>query len=337
MLDVMTLTGQTVLVTGGSGSFGTAFIRALLALPEGPSTILSVSRNAAKRYELEQAIPDPRLFVVPGDVRLLSDLEAAIEGHRVDVIVHAAAEKHIGTGEKYSHWVRSTNIDGAEHIIELARRRMIPRVLALSTDKACAPHANEYGRSKAYAEHLFVRADGCLPHTRCSVIRYGNVVGSSGSVIPLFIRQRQAGKLTITDRRMSRYFMALSDDADIQVYQEPGRARVLSAVGFALWALAHMRGGEIFIPRLPSATIQNLADEIGRGAEIEEIGIRAGEKLHEDLISPEEAAQCWDTNQGIYALLPDWREPLPGWVKVPEGFSYNSGQDPQPLRYEVAA
>lgn len=330
------LHGQTILISGGSGSFGTAFIRALLKMPQGPARIISVSRNASKRYELEQAFPDPRLRVVPGDVRLLDDLEAAVEGSRVDVICHAAAEKHIGTGERFGHYVRSTNCDGAMNVIELARRHMIPRVLALSTDKACNP-INVYGDTKSYAEALFVRADGLVPRSRFSLVRYGNVVGSSGSVIPLFIKQRREGKLTITDRRMSRYFMALSDDADIQVYQEPGRAKVLSAVGFVLWALEHMRGGEIFVPRLPSATIQNLADEIGRGAEIEEIGIRPGEKLHEDLISTSEADRCWDTGEQIYAVLPEWRQPLAGWVKVPQGFSYNSGQSPQALKYEVGA
>lgn len=327
---------QTVLVTGGSGSFGCAFIRAVLALPNGPATIISVSRNAAKRYELEQAFPDPRLVVVPGDVRILEDLEAAVEGRRIDVIIHAAAEKHVPTGEQYAHFVRSTNVDGASNVIELSRRVGASRVVALSTDKACMPQT-VYGETKAAAEYLFRRADAFVPHTRYAVVRYGNVAGSSGSVIPLFIKQRSAGKLTVTDRRMSRYWMPLSDDADIRVIQEPGSQRVLSATSFVLWALAHMRGGEVFVPQIPSASVQQLAEAIGQGAEIEEIGIRAGEKLHEDLIAPDEADRCWDTGQGIYALLPEWREPLDGWTKVPVGFSYNSGQAPQPLRYEVQA
>ena len=329
--------GQNVLVTGGTGSFGVALIGALLARPDGPAQIVSVSRNAAKRYELEQRYPDPRLIVVPGDVRIDSDLTAAVNGRMIDIIIHAAAEKHVPTGEHHREYVWSTNVDGAAHVIALARRCGAQRVVALSTDKACDP-INAYGESKREAERLFLAADDD-PYDRCryTIVRYGNVCGSSGSVMPLFVRQRAAGVLTVTDRRMSRYFMSLSDDSDIGVYQEPRGVRVWSAVGFVAWALAHMNGGEIFVPRLPSATILDLAESMAQGATVIETGIRPGEKLHEDLISASEAERCYDTGAEVYAILSADRQPRPGWVRVPHGWRYHSGQYPQPIRYEVHA
>jgi len=325
----------TILVTGGTGSFGVACIGALLADRDAPEKIISVSRNAAKRYELEQRFPDSRLVVVPGDVRIMSDLIAAVEGHAVDTIIHAAAEKHLPTGENHRHYVWSTNAHGAAHVVALARHVHARQVIALSTDKACEP-INEYGKSKREAELIFASADLADEATAYTSVRYGNVCGSSGSVIPLFVRQRAAGILTVTDRRMSRYFMSLSDDAEVGVYQEPGREPAWSAVGLVLWAMRHARGGEIFVPQIPSATILDLADAMADGAQIVETGIRPGEKLHEDLIAASESARCYDTGEGVYAILPAHRDPLPGWLQVPAGFHYDSGQHLQPLRYEVS-
>ncbi len=324
----------TILLTGGSGSFGRAFIKHLLA-HDLAERIVSVSRNAEMRYRLEQDIPDPRLIVVPGDVRQRDDLEAAYAGP-IDTIVHAAAEKHVGTGETHAHYVTSINVQGAKHVAAFAQQRRVTRLVALSTDKACRPF-NHYGSSKLRAEGVFIDADQ-WPHspTRCAVVRYGNVCGSSGSVLPLFIKQRQAGRLTVTDLRMTRYWMSLSPAADFTVFQEPGRRPVMSAVELVLFALDRMAGSEVFIPMIPSATIANLADELRGDAVVEEVGIRPGEKLHEELIAPEESGRCWRTEQGVYVLLPtvEARPSIPA-ERVPEGFTYTSADQPQPLRIEL--
>lgn len=310
-----------VLVTGGTGSFGRAFISHLLK-HDLAEAVVSMSRNATQRYGLRQAIPDTRLQVLAGDVTDSTDLDS-MPG--VDTIVHAAAEKHIDTGEQAPHWVRKNNVGGALRVVEFARRRGISRVLALSTDKACNP-CNEYGRSKAEAETVFVGAG-------FSCVRYGNVVNSAGSVLPLFIEQRKLGRLTVTDRRMTRYFMPLSDDAEMPVFQEPGCKPVMSAVGLVLYALEHMCGGEVFIPTIPSGRIQDLAEGVGRGCVIDEIGIRPGEKLHEELIHSSEAFRCWLTDDGVFVVMStaDAAPSVPA-ERVPPGFSYDSGQQPQRIQ-----
>lgn len=323
----------TVLLTGGSGSFGRSFVAHALA--HGlVDRLVSVSRNAEMRYRLEQDCPDPRLIVAPGDVRILEDLEAAYDGP-IDTIIHAAAEKHVPTGEKHEHYVRSINVGGALNIIRFARLRRVSRVLALSTDKACNP-INAYGRSKAEAERLFVSAnhDG---DPRFACVRYGNVVGSSGSVLPLFIKQQKAGKLTVTSKSMSRFHMALSPTASAQVYQEPGRRRVMSAVELVLYALEHMAGGELFIPMIPSSTIGDLAAAFS-GCAIEEIGVRPGEKIHEELIHSSESDRCWKTKDGVFVIMPTVSA-IPAVFSVPveKGFAYTSADDPQPLVLEMEA
>lgn len=325
----------TVLVTGGTGSFGRAFIRYVLA--QGlVDRVISVSRNAEMRYRLEQDLHDPRLLVVPGDVRHWDDLEAAYEGP-IDLIVHAAAEKHIGTGQTHGHWVAAINVGGAANVARFALQCRVPRVVALSTDKACAP-INTYGRSKAEAEHIFtIEAPAAARYaneTRYAVVRYGNVVGSSGSVIPLFIRQRESGTVTVTDRRMSRYWMPLSPEADVRVFQEPGGRAALSAVELVLYAVEQMQGGEIFVPRIPSASVQDLAAAIAPGCDIREIGIRDGEKLHEDLIAVDEAERTWETPDGIFVIVAIGGQPPPGSVRVPAGFTYSSDQHLQPVRFQ---
>lgn len=330
----------TTLITGGTGSFGRAFITHVLA-HDLVDRIVSVSRNAEMRYRLEQDIPDRRLIVVPGDVRHLADLEAAFDGP-IDTLIHAAAEKHIGTGQTHEHYVRAINVGGAVQVSHFAIGRGVRRVVALSTDKACAP-LNAYGHSKAVAEQILTigaptAAALAGVSTRFSVVRYGNVVGSSGSVLPLFIRQRASGRLTVTDLRMTRYFMALSPSAAFQVYQEPGRRSVMSAVDLVLFALEHMAGGEIFIPEIPSATIANLADELRGDAVVDEVGIRDGEKLHEELVAPAESDRCWRTEQGVYVLMPTASDiPSIAADRVLRGFAYTSADHPQPLRIELEA
>ena len=331
----MGMTLGTVLVIGGSGSFGTAFIRTLLE-DNLADRVVSVSRNAAKRYDLEQAIPDRRLSVVPGDVRQPEDLWPLFEQHP-DVVVVAAAEKHIGTGEKYRDYASATNVEGAWNVIEHCHDYGVKRTLALSTDKATQPIANHYGQTKADAEEAYIAGSehGCM----MSLIRYGNVVGSSGSVIPLFMKQRQNGRLTVTDRRMTRYWMPLDDPGrcDLYVLQEPGSQPAMSAVRWALLALEHMQGGEIFVPEIPSATVEDVARAIAPDAEIVEIGIRDGEKLHEDLIAPAESDRTWRVPFGGWAITPaDYNGDARGWSKVLPGFQYRSNQCLQPVRLERA-
>lgn len=303
-----------VLVTGGTGSFGGAFIRHLLD-HRLADAVISLSRNATLRYRLRQDIPDSRLSVLAGDVSDARDLAALPD---VDTIVHAAAEKHIDTAEKSPYWVDKINVGGARNVIAFASERGIGRVVALSTDKACNP-INAYGRSKAEAEALFVRSGAV-------VVRYGNVIGSSGSVVPLFLDQRKSGRLTVTDMRMTRYFMPLSDDA---AYNVRADGRVMSAVGLVLYALKHGRGAEVFIPQIPSGSIAGLARAVAPDAVIEEIGIRPGEKLHEELIHVSESDRCWRTDHGVYVLMPTASDAPLGVRadRMPVGFSYASHHD----------
>lgn len=313
----------TYLITGGSGSFGTAFIKATLA-EEPHARIVSLSRCATLRYQLRRAIPDPRLTVLAGDVTKPWTFDAV---PHVDVIIHAAAEKHIDTGEKQIPWVWEQNHDGSVNIATFAKGRGA-RLVGLSTDKACNP-CNEYGRSKAAAELELIKVG--------SVVRYGNVVNSAGSVLPLFIEQRKEGRLTVTDLRMTRYFMALSADSDWGVVHL--KRPIMSAVGLVRYALHFGRGGEIFIPDIPSGTIINLAQEMG-ACEIEQIGIRPGEKLHEELIHEKESPRCWRTPDGTYVLMPTVDDvPAIQAERVPAGFSYASNHHAEPLQVymEVAA
>jgi UDP-N-acetylglucosamine 4,6-dehydratase len=324
---------ETWLITGGSGSFGTAFIRTVLA--ERPDVqLVSVSRNAEMRYRLEALAPRDRLVVIPGDVRRADEMALAFQC-RPSVVIHAAAEKHIGTGEAYRAYVDSVNTHGTQVVLTEAVRAAVGRFLFLSTDKACAPIANAYGRSKAAAEARVVRVE----QMKASVVRYGNVVASSGSVIPLFLKQRASGVLTVTDRRMTRYWMPLAEAGycDVPVYQEPHNQPVMSAVRWVLTCLEHMQGGEVFVPKIPSASVQQLAEAIGPDCEIREIGMRDGEKLAEDLISEEEGSRCWRVPFGGWAILPTSEtEGQAGWVREPMPFQYRSDQGLLPVRVEEA-
>ena len=308
-----------ILLTGASGTFGTAFTR--WALAHGHA-IVGLSRNAEMRYRLQQAYP--AATVVPGDVRILSDLSAIVESFGpFDVLVHAAAEKHVTTGQAFKRYVWDVNVGGAINVIEIAEAYGIPRIIALSTDKACEP-VNYYGETKLEAEKLFLHAG----HT---VVRYGNVTGSSGSVLPLFQAQRTRGRLTITDRRMTRFFMPIADDGGWAVIQEPGRQRVMSAVGLVSYALKHGTPGDILIPTIPSGTIQNLAEQMGRGCEIVETGIRDGEKLHEQLIAVEEIPRTYRLTEGVFVVKP---QPCELLSPVDPDFRYASDVNPQPLHLE---
>lgn len=324
------------LVTGGSGSFGTAFIRTVLATRPDVE-LVSISRNAEQRYKLEALAPAPRLRVLPADIRHIEDLRP-IFNLGFETVIHAAAEKHIGTGQRHSAYVRDINVNGALNVAALARATGVKRLLALSTDKACDP-TSYYGETKAEAERRLLQQTS--PATRISAVRYGNVVGSSGSVIPLFLKQRDGKRLTVTDRRMTRFWMPLADEGfcDSPVFQEPGRQPAMSAVRWVLNALEQMQGGEIFVPEIPAARVEDVARAICPDAEIVEIGIRDGEKLHEDLISQAEGHHAWRLPRGGWVLhRADNLHAIVGdhWRREDVGFKYASDMALQPVIVEAA-
>ena len=304
------LADKSVLVTGGTGSFGKAFIRRLLADFE-PRRVVVFSRDELKQYELRQELgDDPRLRWFIGDVRDRARLEQAFNG--VEVVVHAAAMKQVDTAEYNPFECIATNVLGAENVINAAISCGVDRVIALSTDKASSP-ANLYGASKLCSDKLFVAGNHYVggSSTRFSVVRYGNVVGSRGSVVPLFRHLASTGTLPITDDRMTRFWITLPQ-----------------AVQFVVDSFDRMQGGEIFVPRIPSTTIVDLATAIAPDAEQEIIGIRPGEKLHEEMISANDAHRTVSTDAS-YVILPtlsEWTVP-PSMTEAqsgPEGFAYQS-------------
>ncbi len=287
------LADKSVLVTGGTGSFGKAFIQRLLADFE-PRRVVVFSRDELKQYEFRQELgDDPRLRWFIGDVRDRARLEQAFNG--VEVVVHAAAMKQVDTAEYNPFECIATNVLGAENVINAAIGCGVRRVIALSTDKASSP-ANLYGASKLCSDKLFVAGNHYVggSSTRFSVVRYGNVVGSRGSVVPLFRQLASTGKLPITDDRMTRFWITLPQ-----------------AVQFVVDSFDRMQGGEIFVPRIPSTTIVDLATAIAPDAEQETIGIRPGEKLHEEMISANDAHRT-RAHPDHYVILPVMK----GWDEV---------------------
>ena len=303
------LADRVVLVTGGTGSFGKAFVETLLKTKRSPRKIIVFSRDEQKHYQLEATLRDSRLRFFVGDIRDRDRIRTALRG--VDVVVHAAAMKHVPICEYNPIEAVQTNVNGARHIIEAAIDARVERVISLSTDKAVAP-ANLYGATKLCMEKLLVAANaysGDLS-TRFSIVRYGNVMGSAGSVIPLFKTQRAAGKLTITDERMTRFWIGMSE-----------------AVALVLRGLQVMSGGEIFIPKLPTSDIVTLAEAMAPGVPRDVIGIRAGEKLHEALISAEEARRTTDVGD-LLVIWPEFQFHAGRGERignsVPENFVYSS-------------
>ena len=262
----MDWTNKTVLVTGGTGSFGKKFIKILLE-KYNPAKVIVFSRDELKQHEMRVAgFNQENLRYFIGDVRDLGRLRRAVEG--VDIVVHAAALKQVPACEYNPIEAIKTNIEGTSNVVEAALDSGVRRVLMLSTDKAVSP-ANLYGATKLAAEKLTIQSNAYAGgrETRFSCVRYGNVVGSRGSVVPVFLRQRDSGKLTITDARMTRFWLSLEQ-----------------GVNFVINAIEKMYGGEVFVPKIPSTTIPDLAKAIAPDAELEVIGIRPGEKLHEVLI-----------------------------------------------------
>lgn len=264
------LNGKSVLVTGGTGSFGQAFVKHLLS-NHNPKRVVVFSRDELKQFEMAQQVDAPQLRYFIGDVRDEARLERALEG--IDTVVHAAAMKQVVAAEYNPIECIKTNVMGAENIINASINMGVKRVLALSTDKAVNP-LNLYGATKLCSDKLFVAANHLSKQegTKFSVVRYGNVIGSRGSVIPFFKNLRSTGKLPITDPRMTRFWLTLND-----------------GVKFVEDCIVRMNGGEVFIPKISSMLITDLAKAIAPECELENIGIRPGEKLHEMLIPEDEA------------------------------------------------
>ncbi len=262
---------KSVLVTGGTGSFGKKFIQTLLR-DQQPARVIVFSRDELKQHEMLAAgFNQPNLRYFIGDVRDRERLRRAMHG--VDVVVHAAALKQVPACEYNPMEAIKTNIMGTSNVVEAALDAGVKKVLTLSTDKAVNP-VNLYGATKLAAEKLTVQSNtyaGAL-ETRLACVRYGNVVGSRGSVVPVFLQQRASGKVTVTDERMTRFWLSLEQ-----------------GVQFVITCIEQMRGGEVFVPKIPSTTIVDLARAMAPQAEIEFVGIRPGEKLHEVLISEDEA------------------------------------------------
>ena len=300
---------ESVLVTGGTGSFGRKFTEIMLR-DYHPRRLVIFSRDELKQHEMrESGFDHPSLRYFIGDVRDVERLKRALSG--ITVVIHAAALKQVPACEYNPFEAIQTNIMGGRNVIDAAIDVGVGRILALSTDKAVNP-INLYGATKLCAEKMFVQANAYAgaQRTRFSCARYGNVVGSRGSVIPIFLEQRKRGKITITDPRMTRFWLTLDH-----------------GVKFVIQCVEQMHGGEIFVPKIPSMRLLYLAETIAPGCEVETIGIRAGEKLHEVLVSDDESRNTLET-EDMYIIQPThpWWKPE-NWVharRLPEGFRYSS-------------
>jgi len=310
---------SAVLVTGGTGSFGKKFIEVMLR-DYHPGKLIVFSRDELKQHEMRVGGYDHsslRYFI--GDIRDRDRLHRAMRG--VDVVVHAAALKQVPACEYNPGEAVKTNVDGAQNIVDAAVDCGVRRVLALSTDKAVNP-VNLYGATKLCAEKLLVQGNSYsgIGGPRFSCSRYGNVVGSRGSVIPIFREQRKTGKVTVTDQRMTRFLLTLEQ-----------------GVKFVIECIEQMHGGEVFVPRIPSVKITDLAEVIAPGCEIEHIGIRPGEKLHEAMISCDEARHTVRMKDK-YIIQPVhhwWQaDNFSDGEPLPEGFEYTSDKNDQWLSNE---
>ena len=318
-------TDFSILVTGGTGSFGKAFVQTILARYPRIRRLVVFSRDELKQYDMAQTwsesdYPGLRFFL--GDVRDQDRLTRALEG--IDIVVHAAALKQVVAAEYNPFEFIQTNIIGANNVVNACLQAGVRRVVALSTDKAAAP-INLYGATKLASDKLFIAANNIKGHRdiRFSVVRYGNVMGSRGSVIPFFMSKRASGVLPITDPAMTRFNISLQEGVEL-----------------VLWALENAKGGEVLVPKIPSYRILDVARAIGPECRHQVVGIRPGEKIHEEMITISDSSNTVDLGP-YYAILPAG----PGYTvdeysanakasRVPEGFCYNSGTNPQFLTVE---
>ena len=313
-------------MTGGTGSFGKAFVRTILAKYPGVRRLVIYSRDELKQFEMAQEFSPQehsalRYFI--GDIRDLDRLRRALEG--IDIVVHAAALKQVPAAEYNPFECIKTNVLGAQNVIEACLDSDVRQVVALSTDKAAAP-INLYGATKLCSDKLFTAANNIkgARDLRLSVVRYGNVIGSRGSVVPFLLGQRASGVVPITDPAMTRFNISLQEGVDM-----------------VLWALENMHGGEIFVPKIPSYLITDLAEAVAPECEVKIIGIRPGEKIHEEMITASDSLNTVDLGP-YYAILPTTADGLmddyvknKGGKRVEPGFAYNSGTNPEFLSVEA--
>lgn len=313
------LKGKSILITGGTGSLGKALTSHILATYPETRKLIIYSRDEQKQFQMAQEFPVhkyPQIRYFIGDVRDKDRLTRAFQD--VDFVIHAAAMKHVHIAEYNPGECIKTNIGGAENVVEACLQTKVQRVVALSTDKACAP-INLYGATKLTSDKLFIAANNIKGDNpiRFSVVRYGNVMGSNGSVIPFFInKKKEENKLPITDPNMTRFNISLQGGVDMVMH-----------------ALEHAWGGELFVPKIPSYKIMDVANAIGPDCEKPLVGIRPGEKVHEEMITPSDSFYTYDLGK-YYVILPathmwklrDFLDTFDA-KKAPHGFSYNSGDN----------
>jgi UDP-N-acetylglucosamine 4,6-dehydratase (inverting) len=316
MLD---LNGKSILITGGTGSFGKMFTKLILERFPNVTKLVILSRDEQKHFQMGQEYPEskyPQMRYFIGDVRDKKRLIRAFEG--VDIVIHAAAMKHVHLAEYNPMECVKTNVMGAENVIDAALESNVQNVVALSTDKAAAP-INLYGATKLASDKLFIAANNIKGKrdVKFSVVRYGNVMGSNGSVMPFFLKKRKEGILPITDLNMTRFNISLEDGCEMVFY-----------------AIEKALGGEIFVPKIPSYKIVDVATAIGPNCEKRVVGIRPGEKLHEEMITASDSYNTLDLGK-YYAILPQKSDNYTkeeyklkfNAVDVEPGFAYNSGSN----------
>ena len=315
------INNKAVLVTGGTGSFGKKFVKTILARYE-PRRVIIYSRDELKQYEMQQEFSAPCMRYFIGDVRDKDRLARALEG--IDIVIHAAALKQVPAAEYNPFECIKTNVLGAQNIIESCLDSSVTQVVALSTDKAAAP-INLYGATKLCSDKLFTAANNIRGgrNIKFSVVRYGNVMGSRGSVVPFFMAKRSTKVLPITDPEMTRFNISLQE-----------------GVNMVLWALQNAQGGEIFVPKIPSYRILDLAKAIGPDCDFPVTGIRPGEKIHEEMITASDSLNTVDLGK-YFAILPSASDhtvenycAAHGGKPVPPGFAYSSGTNSHFLSIE---
>lgn len=318
MLNQLNLNNKSILITGGTGSLGKQLTKTILKNWPQVKRLVIYSRDEQKQFQMAQEFPEkeyPAIRFFIGDVRDLERLKRAFIG--IDYVIHAAAMKHVHIAEYNPDECVKTNIGGAENVIKASLSSNVKNVVALSTDKACAP-INLYGATKLTSDKLFIAANNIKGNQeiKFSVVRYGNVMGSNGSVIPFFMKKRETGFLPITDLNMTRFNISLAGGVDM-----------------VLHAMYHAWGGEIYVPKIPSYKITDIAKAISPNCELKIVGIRPGEKIHEEMITPSDSFNTYDLGK-YYVILPTqpiWD--LNEFIKindaklVEQGFSYNSGEN----------
>lgn len=316
MLKNVDICDQSILITGGTGSFGKAFVRAVLDHCPKIKRLVVFSRDELKQYEMAQEFPEsqyPAIRYFIGDVRDQNRLSRALEG--IDTVVHAAALKQVPAAEYNPFEFIQTNIMGAQNLIEACLDRDVRRVVALSTDKAAAP-INLYGATKLCSDKLFTAANNFKGSRdlRFSVVRYGNVMGSRGSVIPFFMQKAKSGVLPITDPNMTRFNISLDEGVEM-----------------VFWALEHALGGEILVPKIPSYRIEDVAEAVAPSCRQEIVGVRPGEKLHEEMVTSSDSPNTLDLGEYFAILGANAQRQREAYtqamraVGVKDGFSYDSG------------